>query len=393
MLHNVATFKRLPWEALTPSPPKTGAMGLAHIKRGHKFDGEHQASRGLHAILTLAPLMKWLRRAYDHEHQSRPQLSRKGAIMSLGRWYAWVSLVACAANAGWAADSDIQQWQSVVAKAAEEYTQAFAARDVKRLGALFTPEAEYIDGAGTVFHGRAAIEAEYTASFEIEPPGTLDIELVSIRPIANGVLVEDGVSTFKPKEGEATSRVHYSATHVKQADGSWLLASVRETSAPIMSAHDRLTVFTWLVGKWHEDVGGSSVTTEWKWSEDGNFLISEFVIRTPLEQEWKGTHRIGWDAERKQFRSWVFESNGGAMEGWWQKSNEGAWSVSLNGIDDEGTRLSARLTYTGDGKDALIVTQEQRVRSGENLPDTMHRVVRQPPAPGNTAVNRSRLIN
>ncbi|HUQ69449.1 MAG TPA: SgcJ/EcaC family oxidoreductase [Planctomycetaceae bacterium] len=280
-----------------------------------------------------------------------------------------------------AAEPESAALQKTVAQSAEQFTKAFAERDAKALGQLFTPEAEYVDSDGTVFHGRKAIEAEYAASFAVDPPGTLSIDLVSIRPIAAGVVVEEGVTTFRPQEGGPSRQGRYTATHVKQVDGNWLLASVRELGSASVAAHDRLESLAWLIGRWREEVGGSVVNTEWTWSDDGNFLISEFSVRESRDRSWKGTHRVGWDAERKQFRSWVFDSSGGSAEGWWNRHDDDTWSINLSGVDAEGVRLSSRLSYASDGTDAIVVSQEQRMRGGVSLPGFVHRIVRQPPAP------------
>lgn len=280
------------------------------------------------------------------------------------------------------AETEEQRLGAVVARSAEMFATAFKDRDAKSVAALFTLEAEYVDATGTVFHGRTAIEAEYGASFQVDPPGTLRIEVVSIRPVAAGVIVEDGISTFTAKEGGATTRARYTATHVKQPDGTWLMASVRELEAGRMTHQDRLQKLSWLVGRWHEELDGGHVSTEWKWSEDGNFLLSDFSVRQSRDVNWKGTHRVGWDAERKQFRSWVFDSNGGTADGWWRMDLDGTWSVNLSGIDADGVRVSSTMKYVRDGADALIILQEQRVRGGESLAGSTHRVVRQPPAPG-----------
>ncbi len=302
------------------------------------------------------------------------------------RWLAMLAaFMLCLNSTAVSAELDAAALQKIVTEATERFTKAFEARDATALASLFTVEAEYIDGDETVFHGRAAIAAEYAASFATDPAGSLDIELLSIRPIATGVIVEDGLTTFQPKEGGPSVRSRYTATHVKQTDGTWLLASVRELGSPIVTPHDRLQVLAWLVGRWREDVDGSVINTEWKWTEDGNFLISEFSVKPQGESEWKGTHRVGWDAERKQFRSWVFDAAGGAAEGCWCANEEGGWSVTITGVDPEGVRISSVLSYLADGADAIVVTQTQRVRGGVALPGATHRVVRQPPAPGSVA--------
>jgi hypothetical protein len=114
-------------------------------------------------------------------------------------------------------------------------------------------------------------------------------------------------------------------------------------------------------------------------------LTAQFTIRDPDGETRSGTHRIGWDAERKQFRSWIFDSTGGFADGWWSQGADGSWSVRLVGINAEGVRISATLAYTADGPDKLTISQHDRMLGGEGLPAVETRVVRSPPAPGATA--------
>lgn len=295
-----------------------------------------------------------------------------------------VALVCLTSWAGMvnAEEGDASALQAAIEQAAKRFSKAFKDRDASALAAQFTPEAEYVDSSGTIFHGREAIAAEYASAFALHPPGELEIEILSIRPIAQGVVVEDGLSTFRAVEGGLSTRTRYSATHVQQPDGSWLMASVRELAALRTTPHDHLKTLSWLQGGWREEVGGTSIATDWKWSEDGNFLISEFELRDVNGVSLKGTHRIGWDAERKQFRSWVFDSTGGSAEGWWTAGEDGIWSVQFSGVDAEGRRTASVLTYSHDVADGLVVTQDQRTLAGVRLPSITHRVVRQPPAPG-----------
>ncbi|TWT34996.1 hypothetical protein KOR42_53310 [Thalassoglobus neptunius] len=270
--------------------------------------------------------------------------------------------------------------QVIAEQTANHYIEAFNNRDATALSKLFTDEAEYVDVSGTIFHGRPVIEAEFAANFAVSPPGTLAIEMASIRQIAHGVMVEDGVASFNPEGDEATIRTLYTTTHVKQNDGSWLMASVRELSSGTMSSHEQLKALTWLLGDWHEDVRGVITQSTWDWSEDENFLVGTFTVEQSDAVSWTGTHRIAWDAERNQFHSWVFESHGGTTEGWWEPNPDGSWSVNMSGIDASGVRRSARLTYLADGDDAIVVSETQRLVNGTSLPPTVHRVVRKPPA-------------
>lgn len=287
-----------------------------------------------------------------------------------------------------AADVDPAALQKSLVESAERFSKAFAERDAKAMAALFTPQAEYVDATGLVFHGREAIEAEFAASLEVEPPGTLSIEIISIRPVAEGIVVEDGVTTFQSEGEGPTASTRYTATHARQEDGTWLMASVRELESAEISPHDRLLALDWLVGAWRQESDGTVVDTEWKWSDDGNFLVSQFSSTQTTGESLNGVHRVGWDGERKQFRSWVFNSNGGSAEGWWTPGFEGEWSVALTGTDPAGARMSTRVTYDRDGSDALVITVDQRVLAGESLPTLSSRVVRQPPAPAKQAASR-----
>lgn len=276
--------------------------------------------------------------------------------------------------------------QAIVEKSVEAFARAFNQQDVKALAELFTEEAEYVDSSGLVFHGRSVIAAEFAAAFSMREQGTTSVELVSIRPIAKDAIVEEGVSTFQPKGEGPASQTRYVAIHVKQNDG-WQIASVRELKAGEMTHHARLYALSWLLGAWHEDVDGSVVRTEWKWSDNGNYLLSNFAVRQGTGEAWEGLHRIGWDAERQQFRSWVFEANGGVMEGWWRENVDGSWSVALSGVDAGGVRRSVLFTYEADGPEAIRVSQSQRVVGGVSLPGSVHRIVKQPPAVSSASDN------
>jgi uncharacterized protein (TIGR02246 family) len=91
--------------------------------------------------------------------------------------------------------------QQIVEQSAHRFAEAFEQRDAAAIAELFTEQAEYVDASGMIFHGRPAIGAEFAAAFAAQPPGKMTIELISIRPIAVGVMVEDGVSSFTPGGG------------------------------------------------------------------------------------------------------------------------------------------------------------------------------------------------
>ncbi|MGC3967903.1 MAG: SgcJ/EcaC family oxidoreductase [Pirellulales bacterium] len=177
------------------------------------------------------------------------------------------------------AAEDAATLQKVVGESSAKYAELFAKQDAAGLAALFTPEAEYVDADGVVFHGRAAIEAELAANFEVGRKGKLEIEVTSIRPIADGVAIEEGATTFRPEADGQVSQSRYIALHARQTDGSWLLAAVRELAPPQLSPHEQLKTLAWLLGDWREESVGGVVRTSWKWSDDGVALLASFTVR------------------------------------------------------------------------------------------------------------------
>lgn len=298
---------------------------------------------------------------------------------------AW--LMAGLAGTGFAADT-AQLLQKEITAAADRFEAAFTKRDAKALSELFTEDGEYVDDSGEVFHGRKAIAAEFNAAFQQLAEGSMSVEILSIRPIAPGVAVDDGIATFKPKNQGTQTQTRFTTTFVKQADGSWLRASIRELSAGEATPGERLKALAWLTGRWRQESDAGKVDTDWSWTDDKNFLLSRFSAIHPQTPSLEGTHRIGWDGEREQFKSWVFTSTGGHAEGYWSVDAGGKWTVTLEGVEPDGTRMSTVISYVRDGTDAMVISQERRTVGSITLPGFSHRMVRQPPAPSRPTAAR-----
>lgn len=283
-----------------------------------------------------------------------------------------------------AAEWNINELTAIVQKSADQFVEAFHARNAKQIAELFTESAEYVEGDGTVFHGRTSIEDEYAAMFAVRSGGKLSIELTSIRPVADNVVIEEGVSTFEPEADGPVSLTRYTATHVKLADGNWKIASVRELAMPEVAAHEQLKGLGWLVGTWRDESVDTVVNTTWSWAPGGNFLIAEFDVRRDGESSLVGKHRVAWDPQAKTFRSWIFDQSGGFAEGLWSRNGD-VWNINFKATLADGGTATTTLTYERDGADALIVSQRNRSSAGEELPDFSTRVVRSPPPPASVS--------
>lgn len=292
--------------------------------------------------------------------------------------------VSCSAVQLSAAEWNVEELTAVVHKSADSFVAAFQSRNAAEIAQLFTESAEYVEADGTVFHGRDAIQAEYAAMLAVRPGGELSIELTSIRPVADNVLIEEGLSTFQPEGEDPVTQTRYTATHIKTANDGWKLASVRELEATELSAHEHLKSLGWLVGSWRDEAVDTVVNTTWDWSPSGTFLVAEFDVRRGAEDSLMGTHRVGWDPQAKTFRSWVFDQSGGFAEGLWSRKGN-AWSIALTATLADGSTATTTLVYERDGADAMVVSQRNRSRAGEDLPDFSTRVVRSPPPPSSVS--------
>ncbi|MGD9858044.1 MAG: DUF4440 domain-containing protein, partial [Planctomycetaceae bacterium] len=134
----------------------------------------------------------------------------------------------------------------------------------------------------------------------------------------------------------------------------------------------------WLIGEWVDESDEATVRTSTRWSEDGNYILSEFHVEASGVRTMDGSQRIGWDPVAKQIRSWVFDSEGGFAEGAWTKVGD-EWLVKANGVRPDGTVASATNVYSPlDGK-TIRWSTTQRVIEGELQPDVSVVMVHQPP--------------
>jgi uncharacterized protein (TIGR02246 family) len=274
-----------------------------------------------------------------------------------------------------------------VIKALAALEKAYNARDPEALADLFTPQGEFIDADANVFDSHETIAGEFKALFEINPRNTIELGAEEIREISPGILSVDCVARFSgadnsdPDDADEPADIDFSALLVKQSDGNWLLASIRsEGEGDLRSPHARLKQLEWFVGEWIDESGDSTMHTKTRWSEDGNFLMTEFAIHVAGRKVTSGTQRIGWDASLDKFRSWVFDSEGGHAEGIWTEL-EDRWVVKVTGVRPDGDACSATSIYEPQGPEAYQFSVIDQIVGDESQPDFTARVVKKPPEP------------
>ena len=137
-----------------------------------------------------------------------------------------------------------------------------------------------------------------------------------------------------------------------------------------------------MLGDWVNESDEAVVVTTCKWSDDGNFILREFDVDIEGRIALSGTQRIGWDGQRKQFRTWVFDDRGGFAEGLLTRDGE-RWGTRASGVRSNGQAVSVTTTIAPQGKDRILWEIVERSVGGEVVPGTdQFYLVRPAPSPG-----------
>ncbi|HEV3163296.1 MAG TPA: SgcJ/EcaC family oxidoreductase [Isosphaeraceae bacterium] len=260
--------------------------------------------------------------------------------------------------------------------------KAFNAGDATAAAATYTENAIVLNEQGDRIEGRAAIRAQYAASFAADPGATMVIHVDSLRFLAPQTALEEGRTTIKPANGAgAPDNSRFTAVYVK-VDGHWLQSAVRDEPSQDLTPHDRLKDLEWLVGEWVNESQDAVVHTTCKWTDDGNFLVRDFTMKTHGQPVLSGTQRIGWDPLKRQFKTWIFDSEGGHGDGF-MTNNGHQWVIKVEGVRQDGLPTSATNIVTRLGKDRMSWQSVDRTLGGSAVAGIDEFVVvRMPPDVG-----------
>jgi uncharacterized protein (TIGR02246 family) len=258
--------------------------------------------------------------------------------------------------------------RAAIGKATQSYVAAFNARDPKALAAHWSPEGVYISRlTGDKVTGRPALEKEFAALFARQKDAQLRVTVKSVDFVSPNVALEQGTATVLNPADEPT-RSDYSAVHVKR-DGAWLIDRVSEETIRVAPSHyEQLKDLDWMVGEWVDRAGEDVVTTECHWSRNKNHLIRSFTVSVAGAIDMAGMQIIGWDPAQKQIRSWVFDSDGGFVEGRWQQSGD-QWTVSSTATLPDGKQASFSSIFKPLDRDSFTWQKVNRVVDGQIQPN------------------------
>lgn len=262
--------------------------------------------------------------------------SRRTARWPLGAMVAIVCLATTTLADDKAADPKADE--AAVRATADAFTKAFNAGDAKAVAALWTEHGSLADDRGRLLKGRQAIEAEYAAFFKANPGAKMTVSIQSIEFPSPNMAIEDGSSQlFAQNAPPTTSR--YTVVHVREGD-QWKMATVRESGLTIPGSASQLEQLGWLVGRWQTKRDGLTVTTDFQWVANKNFLKRDYSVSKDGVVLSNGVQVIGWDPRARQFRSWSFDASGGFGSGLWFPAPDG-WAIETSGVLPDGTPTSS----------------------------------------------------
>jgi hypothetical protein len=169
------------------------------------------------------------------------------------------------------------------------------------------------------------------------------------------------------------------ATIWKKTDAGLKLASLRDVSEALPpTPHEALEGLAWIVGEWINESGDTKVHLNYRWDENGNFIVGDINITAGDQVLMKSFQRIAWDASQGKFRSWTFDSDGGFGEGVWNATSNGL-VMQNSAVGPDGLRGTATVKLVSDSKDRFTVQGIHRMSEGMEAPDYEYTVVRKPP--------------
>lgn len=258
--------------------------------------------------------------------------------------------------------------RAAIEGAISSYVDAYNARDAKKLVSHWLPEGVYISrSTGEQISGHEALEQEFVSVLEAGEGTSLAVVTESIDFVSPNVAIEQGNAVVtQPDKSPIESS--YSVVYVKR-DGRWLIDRISEGATGDPDSHgDELQALDWMIGDWVDAIGDAMVSIECHRTKNGNFICRAFEVSRDEQVESSGMQIIGWDANKKQIRSWLFDSNSTVVEGVWTKSEDG-WIVQSVATMVDGGKGSSTSIFRLIDESSYGWQKINRVVAGQLLPN------------------------
>src|SRR5215471_2492457 len=267
--------------------------------------------------------------------------------------------------------------EQAIRKAGAAHVEAMNKGDLNAVMAFWAPDADYIDESGKQTKGKEAITALLKKGLAENKGKKISGKVHSLKFLRPEVAMEDGSLEFTASDGSKESN-RYAVVWVKSGD-HWLLSSVRDLPAEVSDlpslTYPQLKALEWMVGEWQDPSGKIDVTTACRWDRNKSFLIVEYEVKRAGAEPLHVSQRVGWDGHNGLIRSWVFDSDGGFSEGYWERQGN-KWVVAKAGVLPDGGTGSATNIYEFVDQNTFIWRAIDREVEGQPLSNTEIKFVR-----------------
>jgi uncharacterized protein (TIGR02246 family) len=255
--------------------------------------------------------------------------------------------------------------EKAIRETAIEFVTAFNGGDAKAIGGLWSPDAEYTDESGKVFHGRTAIEKEYAELFKARHGLTMAVTIESVRFLGSDIAIEKGIAKVKSSEADTASR--YTVVHARR-NGKWIMVVGRDAPYVEVANGDYLKDLSWLIGEWSTGSKGQGLRIKFEWIAQKNFIKNSFLATTDGQEMLTGAQVIGWNPKLGRIVSWHFDAQGGYGNDAWTKDGS-KWIIEATGTLRDGSDSTSVNVLTPIDADSFMWQSEKRTLDGVRLPD------------------------
>lgn len=241
-----------------------------------------------------------------------------------------------------------------VNKRFDSYLDVFNKNDAEAVAQFWSQSAVSVDNeTGERAVGRDAILGDFKSFFEEHPGTKLTGHVDQVRILGGDVAIVEGETTLFATGDEPVSSF-FSAILVQES-GKWMIESSKESEIPSPStAKSALKKLSWLIGNWRDQTAGVAVNTTVRWSANQSFLVRSYRAVYDTGELFEGSQIIGWDPRGKNYRTWVFNSDGSFGEGSVSHS-DGGCRIKMSYVLTDGQTSSTTQIITRVDADTIRV--------------------------------------
>jgi uncharacterized protein (TIGR02246 family) len=240
--------------------------------------------------------------------------------------------------------------EDAIRKLAKDFTDAYDRGDANAIAAQWTKDGQYSVGKDTI-KGRDTIAKLYAEFFKAHSGSKMTVKINSIQVLAPTVAIEKGTAAVSESKNGPPSSSDYTAIHVKQPDGKWLMVSVSDSESPTLEFEKDLKEVEWMVGDWKAVSAEAKISFSCQWMANKNFLRLEIKTIGDTGKYPSGLQVIGRNPQTGEIVSWFFGANGGFGTGVWHRDDK-RWYIQTEGVAADGTPTTAvNILYKADEND------------------------------------------